>query len=120
MMMHWILYVADQQRSRDFYSQVLQQEPRLDVPGMTEFQIGPETVLGLMPETGVQRLLGLQPVSGSRCELYWWVPDLEPVLERALAGGGTLLSPPMLRDWGARVAYLLDPDQHVLALADNL
>ncbi|HMM61298.1 MAG TPA: glyoxalase, partial [Candidatus Rifleibacterium sp.] len=53
-----ILYVSDQQRSRDFYSQVLQLAPTLDVPGMTEFAISDTLVLGLMPEKGIVRLLG--------------------------------------------------------------
>jgi predicted alpha/beta superfamily hydrolase len=34
---HFILYVAEPQRSRDFYAAVLAQAPRLEVPGMTEF-----------------------------------------------------------------------------------
>ena len=34
-----ILYVADQQQSRDFYSAILQKTPALDVPGMTEANV---------------------------------------------------------------------------------
>lgn len=34
-----ILYVANQQRSRDFYASILQIEPSLDAPGMTEFKL---------------------------------------------------------------------------------
>jgi hypothetical protein len=32
----FILYVQDQQRSRDLYRVLLDREPMLDVPGMTE------------------------------------------------------------------------------------
>lgn len=38
---HFILYVADQQRSKAFYEAVLGQPPRKHVPGMTEFELAP-------------------------------------------------------------------------------
>ena len=55
---YFILYVRDQARSRDFYRAALAIEPRLDVPGMTEFALPSGGVLGLMPEQGITRLLG--------------------------------------------------------------
>ncbi len=36
---NFILYVADQEKSTEFYSRVLNQKPQLNVPGMTEFEI---------------------------------------------------------------------------------
>ncbi|MBN9420648.1 MAG: glyoxalase [Candidatus Eremiobacteraeota bacterium] len=101
-----------------FYREVLGREPRLDVPGMTEFELAEGTVLGLMPESGIERLLGV--VTGprvARCELYLVLEDLEPALARALGAGAELLSGAADRDWGARVAYVRDLDGHVLALA---
>lgn len=38
MIVHTILYVADQNRSTEFYKLVLGFEPQLNVPGMTEFK----------------------------------------------------------------------------------
>ncbi len=58
---HFILYVADQERSTAFYAAVLARAPRLHVPGMTEFDLADGAVLGLMPETGVRRLPGAAP-----------------------------------------------------------
>ncbi|MGD9630616.1 MAG: VOC family protein [Pyrinomonadaceae bacterium] len=55
---HFILYVGDQQRSTDFYKSVLEIEPTVNVPGMTEFRLGENVVLGLMPEDSIARLLG--------------------------------------------------------------
>lgn len=123
MRVHFILYVADQKRSRDFYAATLGIEPTLDVPGMTEFHLGPEAVLGLMPEAGIRRLLGEalpDPASCSgvpRAELYLVVEDPAASHLRALAAGARELSPPLPRDWGHEVAYCLDPDGHVLAFA---
>ena len=55
----FILYVADQARARDFYRRVLAAEPVLDVPGMTEFDLGGAT-LGLMPAADIEALLSGQ------------------------------------------------------------
>lgn len=45
----FILYVSDQRRSAGFYEQVLALQPRLDVPGMTDFILSDGAVLSLMP-----------------------------------------------------------------------
>ncbi len=117
---HTILYVSEQSRSRIFYEQVLSLAPRLDVPGMTEFQLGPKSVLGLMPWSGISHLLRLPGEGpGLGCELYLDSEEAEAMLSRALVARGRLLSPFLQRDWGARVAYVADPDGHVLALADS-
>ncbi|MCC6852984.1 MAG: hypothetical protein IT502_11810 [Rubrivivax sp.] len=120
---HFVLYVADQARSRDFFVAVLQQAPQLDVPGMTEFALAGGGVLGLMPEQGIRALLGerlpdpAQARGTPRAELYLVVADPDAHHRRALAAGAAELSPPALRRWGHRAAYSLDPDGHVLAFA---
>lgn len=120
---HFILYVADQSRARDFYAAVLAVRPRLDVPGMTEFDLGADAVLGLMPESGIRRLLGDAlpdpALAGGvpRAELYLVADAPLEMHARALAAGARELSPPLPRDWGAVVGYCLDPDGHVLAVA---
>jgi catechol 2,3-dioxygenase-like lactoylglutathione lyase family enzyme len=122
---HFILYVADQARAAAFYRAALGAEPQLDVPGMTEFDLGGRAVLGLMPEAGVRRLLGNvlpDPASAGgvpRAELYLMVKDAAAGHARALAAGARELSPLLPRDWGHRAAYSLDPDGHVLAFAEE-
>ena len=51
-----ILYVEDQDRARTFYIALLAIQPSLDVPGMTEFDLGGMT-LGLMPQDDILQLL---------------------------------------------------------------
>jgi len=120
-----ILYVADQNRSCEFYRRVLAKEPRLDVPGMTEFEVGADAVLGLMPEAGIKRLLGdalPDPAPGNgtpRAELYLRVTAAHAYHDRALQAGARELSAMADRDWGEAVAYSIDPDGHVLAFAEN-
>lgn len=121
----FILYVADQARSRAFYRQVLQAEPVLDVPGMTEFALPGGALLGLMPEQNIRRILGEAvpaPQLGSgipRCELYLFVAEPGRVLERAMAAGAKMLSPLAPRNWGDTAVYVADPDGHIVVFAQK-
>ncbi|MFO7546171.1 MAG: VOC family protein [Trueperaceae bacterium] len=118
-----ILYVSDQRASTEFYAQTLARLPVLDVAGMTEFRLVSGAVLGLMPTSGIRRLLGdalPDPTSAHgvpRAELYLLVDDPAAYHARALRQGATELSPLAPRDWGHDVAYSLDTDGHVLAFA---
>lgn len=121
----FVLYVADQARSREFYRAALDLEPTLDVPGMTEFPLTDGGALGLMPEDGIARLFGAAlPHQASaagvpRAELYLSVDDAAAGYARAVAAGGVALSAPAARDWGHVAGYVRDPDGHVLAFAEE-
>lgn len=118
-----ILYVADQQRSKDFYSVVLGKRPSLDVPGMTEFDLADNLRLGLMPENGIAKiLLGKTPHPSTgngipRCELYLRMDNIEELFERGIKAGAKEISKIRDRDWGDRVGYLADFDGHIIAFA---
>jgi uncharacterized protein len=122
---HFILYVADQARATAFYAAALDLAPTLDVPGMTEFELGGDAVLGLMPVAGICRLLGEalpDPAAATgvpRAELYVLVADAAIAYARALVAGAREMSPVQPRDWGDRVGYALDLDGHVLAFAQR-
>ena len=124
MIVHTILYVTDQSLSRDFYKILLALDPILDVPGMTEFKLTDAHILGLMPEKGIKKLLGNKLPDPSRAagipraELYFRVSDPESMYLRATKAGAIELSPITLRDWGHCAGYVLDPDGHVVAIAD--
>lgn len=120
---HFILFVADQEKSTEFYSIVLGTEARLNVPGMTEFDLAEGAVLGLMPEVNANRLLShrIQDSSGAslpaRCELYLIVDNPKEVLQRAVLAGATLISPFEKRNWSHSAGYVSDLDGHILAVA---
>jgi len=120
---HVILYVRDQAAATAFWQSVLGRSPDLDVPGMTEFALGTQVVLGLMPEAGIRSLLGPSlpdPAAGRgipRAEVYLVRDDAAACHARALAAGATELSALARRSWGDVVAYSLDPDGHVVAFA---
>jgi uncharacterized glyoxalase superfamily protein PhnB len=119
----FVLYVADQARSKEFYKKTLALEPSLDVPGMTEFELNDDCRLGLMQEKGIATILGNavpDPASGSgipRCELYLRVDDPQAYCDRALHAGAKQVSALQLRNWGDEAAYVADPDGHIIAFA---
>lgn len=121
-----ILYCKDQQKSRNFYSGILNKPTILDVPGMTEFQLTTEVKLGLMPEKGIVKILESKthnPSSGNgipRCELYLYVENPEIEYKNAINIGAKEVSIAKARDWGDIVAYVSDPDGHIIAFAKRI
>ncbi len=116
-----ILYVSDQEKSKTFYQSVLGSDPVLHVPGMTEFYLTADFKLGLMPESGIAKILCPllpEPSLGNgipRCELYLNVEDPEIALAKAINAGAKHISKTELRNWGDVVSYCSDPDGHVIA-----
>ena len=121
--LEFILYVSNQEKSRNFYQILLQQKPSLDVSGMTEFTLNDFVKIGLMPNDGIAKIITPKlphPTSGigiPRCELYLQVDNIETIFEEAKQAGATEISPITLRDWGDYVGYISDFDGHVIALA---
>lgn len=123
--LEFILYVSNQEKSRDFYQILLQQKPSLNVSGMTEFTLNDFVKIGLMPNDGIAKVITPKlphPTSGigiPRCELYLQVDNIETIFEEAKQAGATEISPITLRDWGDYVGYISDFDGHVIALASK-
>lgn len=121
---HFILYVKDQNLSVEFYSQLLDLEPILNVPGMAEFSLTDNSILGLMPIKGIEKLLENKITVSTKndnevkAELYLVVNNIDSYLERANLLNAEILSESKERDWGHKVAYLLDPDKHIVAFAE--
>jgi len=122
---HFILYVKNQDNSKLFYEKLLGLKPVLDVSGMTEFQLSENSILGLMPAKGIAKILTPvlpHPETGKgipRCEIYLFVDSAEKYFTHALQSGAFPISTPALRSWGVVVAYVADPDGHVLAFAEG-
>ena len=118
-----ILYVSDQEASCSFYKNLFRKESDLNVPGMTEFIISETCKLGLMPNKGIAKILGDKtphPETGTgipRCELYFYVDDINLEFENAVKCGAKLISPIEDRNWGDKACYFSDPDGHVIAFA---
>lgn len=121
-----ILYVNDQQSSTDFYTKLFRQNPNLNVPGMTEFRLAENCKLGLMPNKGIAKILSDKaphPDQGNgipRCELYFYVENIELEFENATKIGAKLISEIKDQDWGDKVCYFSDIDGHIIAFAEKL
>lgn len=120
-----ILYVNNQQASTEFYTKLFRKMPDLNVPGMTEFKLTETFKLGLMPNNSIARILcdkTPHPFQGHgipRCELYFYVDNIEQEFDHALQTGAKLISPAEERDWGDCVCYFSDPDGHIIAFAQK-
>lgn len=124
-MVEFILYVRNQEQSKNFYKILLDKEPSLDVPGMTEFLLAENCKLGLMPNDGIAKILGDKiphPDSGTeipRCELYLSFENPEEVFQRAISAGAKEISPIEKRNWGDNAGYLSDADGHIIAIVQK-
>lgn len=122
---HLIFFVSDQDKSTSFYEAILGFMPRLNVSGMTEFQINEGSILGLMPETGIKKLLGNKITDPSlvrgvpRAELYLITRNAEGIYRRAVEIKAPILSPFEKRSWGHVTAYFADPDGHIIAVTEG-
>lgn len=109
-----------------FYATLFEQQPKLHVPGMTEFELGNGVVLGLMPNDGIAKIVTPilpNPAEGRgipRCELYLYVSDLDEVYQRLHQQSIKWVSELQGRNWGDRACYFSDPDGHVIALAEKV
>ncbi|MFN8309359.1 MAG: VOC family protein [Chitinophagales bacterium] len=120
-----ILYVNDQEKSASFYEKIFRRSPSLHVPGMTEFQIAANIKLGLMPSSGIVKILDGKiehpdkAGSVARCELYLYVADVDLEFQNAIAAGARILSEVQPRNWGDKACYFADPDGHIIAFAQR-
>ncbi|GMV77976.1 MAG: hypothetical protein AMXMBFR79_11090 [Chitinophagaceae bacterium] len=121
-----ILYVNDQQESTNFYLKLFRQNPDLNVPGITEFKLAENCKLGLMPNNGIAKILSNKtphPDIGNgipRCELYFYVENIELEFENAINIGAKLICEIKDQNWGDKVCYFADIDGHIIAFAQKL
>ena len=79
-----------------------------------------------MPCDGIAKILDDKtpsPHSGHgipRCELYFYVEDIQFEYDNAVKSNAQLISPITDRDWGDRVCYFADPDGHIIAFAEKI
>jgi lactoylglutathione lyase len=117
---HVILYSADLDREVAFYRDVLGLPFRFRDRGYAEFGLR-NLRLGLFDRSGLEDLLG--PEGAARRpggEVLFLVPDVDAWAERLRAAGVRALSGPVDRPWGHRTLHVLDPDGHVVELAQEI
>ena len=116
-----ILYVRDVARSLAFYEAALGQQRRflLDSGMYGELETG-STTLSFAAESLAQSNIpgGFQPADPSRkpgaSEVGFTTSDVSAAYERALAAGAVAVAAPKTKPWGQVVAYVRDPDGHLI------
>jgi hypothetical protein len=117
------LGVADLERATRFYAECLSL-PRLETPpSITFFELG-KTWLALWPWESLAADAGLA-AQGSGFRGFALAhnvrspAEVDALLARAAAGGGTLTKPGHATDWGGYSGYFTDPDGFAWEIAYN-
>ncbi|HEX2090589.1 MAG TPA: VOC family protein [Actinomycetota bacterium] len=115
-----ILYVRDMEASIAFYRDVIGLSFKFRQSTYAEFATE-GTKFALFERSAVPDLIG-RPVTegGPTGEVAFVVDDVNAEAERLAAAGVRILTPPTDRPWGHRTLYVLDPDGHVVELAQEI
>lgn len=119
-----ILYVDDLASSVSFYRDALGLEFRFEEAGYAEFATG-AAKFALLERSRLPDLLGAQTGSGRPSgspggEVLFLVEDVDGEAARLTSAGVEILSGPIDRPWGHRTLHLLDPEGHVVELAQEI
>jgi catechol 2,3-dioxygenase-like lactoylglutathione lyase family enzyme len=118
-----VLIVADLDASLQFYTQVLGLELGHRSGAFAQLRTG-ATRVALYERAAMARTLGralrAPDPDAPGFELGFKVPDCDAAWATLLARGARPAAPPVTRAWGQRTAYVLDPDAHLIELAQDL
>ncbi len=112
-------------RAIDFYKQAFGAVERLRIPGPNgrvghaELAIGDSTIMiaDEYPDMGIK---GPKSIGGSPVSLHLYVENVDAVIERAVAAGGTLQRPIANQFYGDRMGSIIDPFGHVWHVSTHI
>lgn len=118
-----ILIVEDLDRALEFYTGVL--GIRLGHRSGKYAQLDTGTTrLALYTRTAMEETLGMslgKPAANAPgFEIGFKVPQVDVAFNELVARGAAPVVPPTDRFWGQRTAYVRDPDDHLIELAQEL
>jgi lactoylglutathione lyase len=115
------MFVADPQRSKEFYGRVFDVPVAFEDANSAAFDFK-HIIVNLLKVSQAPGLIGPAEVatSGSRMQLTIWVDDTDAVVARLAENGVELLNGPIERPWGVRTAAFADPDGHVWEVAQQI
>jgi len=115
-----ILFVEDIDASMSFYRELLGGDPSTRSETYAEFRLS-NLRLGLYDRARLPELIGREgSAGGPDSEILFLVDDADAEAERLRASGVQILSGPIDRPWGHRTVHLVDPDGHVIELAQEI
>jgi len=117
------LFVEDLQTAKSFYEAVF----GVDVVFEDETSVCvkfDQLLVNLLLNSSAEQQVEPAPVagpeSGSRFQLSIWIDDVDAACAALEERGVELLTGPVDREWGMRVATFIDPDGHNWELAQQL
>jgi lactoylglutathione lyase len=116
------LFVADPERSKEFYAKVFDAPVAYEDADAVTFRLE-NTLLNLLAARAAGELIEPASVatdSAARSQLTVWVDDADAVCAQLGEKGIALLNGPLDREWGVRTAAFADPDGHVWEIAQPL
>jgi lactoylglutathione lyase len=116
-----VLYARDVERVAGFYGRLgFEEHFRLPdetgAAGYIALRRG-AAELGVTTEASPRLLAGVEPGPGPRHELFVYVDDVDATFAQLRDAGCTTLREPSDMPWGERLAFVLDPEGNVVALA---
>lgn len=122
-MRYVILYVEDFERSLRFYRDILGLPVRAQHGTYVEFDTG-YTILAFNTRQGGREATGLTipdaPSHSQTLELGLVVDEVSTIIKSFRQQGVTILKEPSLKPWGQTVAYIEDPDGHLIEICSSL
>ncbi|OGV92180.1 hypothetical protein A3B57_03740 [Microgenomates group bacterium RIFCSPLOWO2_01_FULL_47_10] len=110
------LLVEDLKQSRNFYEKILNLEVSITDTGFVEYKLG-ETPLALFQKSDATAMFPnkfMKPSGGAVIALK--VDDVSSSCEAIKSQGIKIFEGPKTTSWGQTVAYLHDPDGHIIEL----
>jgi catechol 2,3-dioxygenase-like lactoylglutathione lyase family enzyme len=114
-----LVFVSDMERSVAFYRDVLGWPLTRQAPERTEF-VSEGTILALRYASRPNGAAAVQGEIAGRCQLGFWVEDVEAFHHDMVARGTLCIQPPSEDASGAKFAVYADPDGLPFSVAGSL
>ena len=117
------LATGDQDRAARFYRELLGREPTRDRSGVVYFALD-GSWLALYPRVALARYCGVDDAGDGFAGVTLSVnvdsaAEVDALTGRARRNGATVMREPGSVGWGGHVAWIADPDGHLLELVYN-
>jgi lactoylglutathione lyase len=114
-----LVFVSDMERSLAFYRDALGWPLTFQSPERTEFA-SEGTILALRYASRPSGAAAVQGEIAGRCQVGFWVEDVEAFHQEMVARGTLCIQPPTEDAFGAALAVYADPDGLPFSVAGSL